>query len=307
MASLYNEKLQRRITLQASNSIGRSSRSSLRIDDQCVSLDHASIRWQGDAWTIRDLGSLNRTFLDGHPLTPGESKVLREGSLLAFGSEQETWTLESASPPAVMAVPLDGGPAVVEEGGLLGLPSAEEPVVTLLRNADGAWELEPPTALPGGVVDNAVVEVVGRLYRISVPHVAPSTVPVTALRGSCIGDLTVHFRVSADLDDVTLVVKRGSVEEELPARSHFELLRVLARARRKEAAEGIPDPHCGWLHIEDLARDVRLDLEHVHVQIYRIRKNFSTLGLLDPARVIERRSRSRMVRFGVPVSTEGTW
>jgi len=297
MGTLLNDKLGKRIVLEAVSTVGRSDRSTLRLADDRVSLDHASIRWEGEGWSVRDLGSLNRTFVDGQPLSAGESKALYSGARLAFGRDNDSWLMADARAPRVAAVPLEGGPVLEEEDGLLPLPSVENPVVTLCRTSDGSWELEP-AAGSHGIADQSVIDVLGARYRICIPHVAPRTTPIVALSGACISELFVEFRVSSDLDDVELVVKRGPNEERLQARSHFELLRVLARARRKDIDEGLPEPNCGWVHIEDLSNQVKLDVEHVHVQIYRIRQQFSLLGLVDPGRIIERRGRSRLVRFG---------
>jgi DNA-binding NtrC family response regulator len=48
--------------------VGRSSENRLVLDDARVSRHHAEVRFDGARWTVRDLGSRNRTFVDGHPV-----------------------------------------------------------------------------------------------------------------------------------------------------------------------------------------------------------------------------------------------
>lgn len=48
---------------------------------------HAEIRRSGAALTLRDLGSANKTFLNGQPLEPNKDYPLAEGDTLTFGGE----------------------------------------------------------------------------------------------------------------------------------------------------------------------------------------------------------------------------
>lgn len=63
--------------------LGRSDRMTVRLADAYVSDEHAMIRSDGDAWTVRDLGSTNGTYLNGakvtQPTTIGAGDQLRLG------------------------------------------------------------------------------------------------------------------------------------------------------------------------------------------------------------------------------------
>lgn len=50
-----------------------------------ISRQHAEIVRTVDGWRIVDLGSANRTTLDGRPLQPGQPEELRPGILLTLG------------------------------------------------------------------------------------------------------------------------------------------------------------------------------------------------------------------------------
>ena len=48
---------------------------------------HAEIRRSGATLTLRDLGSANKTFLNGQPLEPNRDYSLSEGDTITFGGE----------------------------------------------------------------------------------------------------------------------------------------------------------------------------------------------------------------------------
>src|SRR5579883_1384883 len=96
--------------LEPEHIVGRARGCSLCIEHKYVSGQHATLRWTGQHWALKDLGSRNGTFLDGVRLGSGDELPLRAGSKVAFGKlAAEQWELIDASPPSVMAVPLDGG------------------------------------------------------------------------------------------------------------------------------------------------------------------------------------------------------
>jgi hypothetical protein len=88
------------LALSARCLVGRGSQCSLRIDQQYVSVEHAVIAWNGEAWEVRDLGSRNGTFVDGQQLPAGGRKTLVAGARLGFGLAEPVWVLADDEPPA---------------------------------------------------------------------------------------------------------------------------------------------------------------------------------------------------------------
>jgi len=81
---------------EGQNGIGRPDKESgwnPRIDLSSVdpnrrsSRRHAEIRMAGRSFSVRDLGSPNKTFLNGQPLEPNKDYPLSEGDSLTFGGE----------------------------------------------------------------------------------------------------------------------------------------------------------------------------------------------------------------------------
>src|SRR2546423_5173140 len=74
--------------------IGRDPGCQLRVQSPLVSRRHAEVSWTGQGWLLRDLGSRNGTYVDGHRVetVPVGGSVVRLGSagvdgpLVVFGA-----------------------------------------------------------------------------------------------------------------------------------------------------------------------------------------------------------------------------
>lgn len=297
MAYIERKGSGQRIPVESDHLVGRSHRCTLRLDDERVSNEHASIRWTGEQWLLKDLGSLNRTTVDGHELPVTTSVVLTAGAQISFGHPDQTWILADDSAPGAIAIPDDGGAAVPAIDGLLALPSADDPQVTIHRDRQGAWGIENDGATQP-IADQAPIQVGGRQFRVCLPQVPTQTAPVQGFFGKRIADVSITFRVSADLEHIELEVIAGGDRHRFGARTHNEMLLILARTRKQDALQGIPSPSCGWMYQDDLCRKAAVDPARLNVDVYRIRRQFAELGLLDPASIVERRSKARQVRIG---------
>lgn len=78
--------------------IGRSPSSGLRLHHDTVSRSHAQLRATGDAWLLRDLGSMNGTYVNGRRVL-GEVRVA-PGDQVGFGSVQYVLTDADGTPGA---------------------------------------------------------------------------------------------------------------------------------------------------------------------------------------------------------------
>jgi pSer/pThr/pTyr-binding forkhead associated (FHA) protein len=298
MAALKETATGRRIRLEAEHLIGRAPGCTLSIDQRYVSAQHAVLRFNGESWEIRDLGSRNGTFLDNARLKQREERIVHVGSKIWFGKSEQQWELVDESGPGVMAVPLDGGEAILLDGELLALPSPEDPRATIYRNSDGVWVLEHSDSL-GPITNLQTFEIEGRTYRFS----CPQTIAKTSLAGPStdveMRHVTLLFSVSRDEEHVQLHATFGHKALDLGSRSHNYLLLTLARRRLEDAAEGLPETSCGWIYQEDLAHDPTMAPSQMNIDVFRIRKQFAALGIIDAANIVERRPRTRQLRIGV--------
>jgi len=76
--------------------IGRGTRNVICLTDSEVSRDHAHLIRDGEAWTIRDLGSSNGTFVNGQG---AETKKLKPGDHIQLGRTILVLTANGAPPP----------------------------------------------------------------------------------------------------------------------------------------------------------------------------------------------------------------
>ena len=79
---------QQAIELRPINSLGRHPNNSIQLLDKIVSKEHCIIELRGDHFVLRDLGSLNGTFLNRRRI---ESGPLEDGDELQIGKYRLTF------------------------------------------------------------------------------------------------------------------------------------------------------------------------------------------------------------------------
>jgi hypothetical protein len=283
--------------LEPEHVVGRRSTCALQLDRRYVSGQHAAVRWNGDGWDVRDLGSRNGTFLDGVRLRAGEQHPVPLGSRLAFGKLEHAWEMVDDSPPRVMAVPLDGGEPVFVDGDLLVLPSTDDPAVTIYPNTEGQWVLEEPQLITE-IKNLQVFEVAHRKWRFACAEPQYRTSLADPLLELEVRHLELAFSVSKDEEHIHLRVVCAGRAFDLGARAHNYLLLILARRRIADVGEGLPETSCGWIYQEDFPHDPSMESGRLNLDVLRIRQQFSALGVVDAASIIERRPRTRQLRIG---------
>lgn len=109
---------QQAIELRPVNSLGRHPNNSIQLLDKIVSKEHCIIEQRGDHFVLRDLGSLNGTFINSERVR-GEAP-LKHGDEIALGSTRGRFDDPGASvaPPVVAGWP----PAVNHQAGVPAQP-----------------------------------------------------------------------------------------------------------------------------------------------------------------------------------------
>jgi adenylate cyclase len=104
------------VELRAHNSLGRHPSNSIQLLDKIVSKEHCTIEQRDDGFHLRDLGSLNGTYINGERVV-GEQR-LRHGDDIALGTTRARFDDGSgqplAPPPSVAAAP--AGPPAWQSG-----------------------------------------------------------------------------------------------------------------------------------------------------------------------------------------------
>ena len=68
--------------------VGRASDTDLRVPDQSASRHHARIVIVRGVVTVRDLGSRNRTWVNGEAIPEGQERILASGDVTAIGGSR---------------------------------------------------------------------------------------------------------------------------------------------------------------------------------------------------------------------------
>ena len=296
MGKMRNRTTEQTRQLEAEHVVGRASTCALRLGERFVSAQHGNLRWTGDHWELKDLASTNGTYLDDERIKPSEHHRLRLGSRIAFGRREPEWELVDSSPPVIMAVPLDDGDPVLLDEELIAIPSADEPRATIYRAADGSWILEQSmSAAP--ITDQQVFAVDDKNWKFCHPNTLYKT-SLTSLIEVEVHELSLSFHVSRDEEYVRLRASGGVHQFDLGAHSYHYLLLTLARRRQADLEEGIADSSSGWVYQEDLSHDPSMAPPQLNLDVFRLRRQFAALGIVDAANIVERRPRTRQLRIG---------
>lgn len=296
MAELREESGLRSCILMAEHLIGRGPQCALRLSANYVSSQHAVIRWSGNGWELLDRGSRNGTRLNGAVVEPGRAYRLLRGAVVSFGHPDERWSLSDTSEPQAMVLALDSGEVRLEHYGLIGLPSNDNPEVTLFKDVDGTWKLEDLDGAVRGLGAGQTFETAGRSYVFS----CPTTNELTESGGLALqtGPPTLEFLVSSDEDFVALSLVYENRSLALGSRAHNYLLLTLARQRLLDSANNVAPASSGWLDKDELANGLRMTPQQIDGEIFRIRRHFASHGVPDSSSIVERRERTRLIRIG---------
>src|SRR6185295_18959894 len=99
---------QQAIDLRPVNSLGRHPNNSIQLLDKIVSKEHCIIELRVDRWVLRDLGSLNGTFVNNERVR-GEAP-LKHGDEIALGATKGRFDDGAALPASVPAPPWPAAP-----------------------------------------------------------------------------------------------------------------------------------------------------------------------------------------------------
>lgn len=262
--------------------------------------------WREEGWFVRDLASTNGTFVDQKRAGAGERVRVVEGAGLQFGGDGDglTYRLVDGSPP---------GPAAVEAGtgrrfsgtGLLSLPSAEEPELTVFVSEDGEWICERDGE-PFPVSDQMTIESSSSAWLLELPDDAADTrMSTTAGRPACsLEAIHMSFRTSMDEEFVEVRVRLPSKDEfALSPRAFHYMLLTLARARQRDELAGLPATERGWLYTEELANSLAVTRQKLNLDVCRARQQLSGAGIDGAGRLVQRRPTSGQLRLGISLLT----
>ena len=252
---------------------------------------HATILWDGEHWLLQD-SSTNGTYINDKLAPKGIKVPLAVNDTLNFGSlNADSWQLLNLDAPQSMLIPQTPGLDVLMLEDILVLPCEEAPEITLYQSANGNWVCESSA----GISELKNGDRVGTLDAVWCFVETKPSEATTVVGGNYqqnINQISMIFDVSQDEEHVSLCLQMGDHQVNLEQRNHHYLLLILARQRLKDKKAGKVKADQGWIDKEVLSKMLKLNENHINIQIYRFRKQLISASpqcLLLP-QAIERRS-----------------
>jgi hypothetical protein len=299
MGEICEEASGRVCVLEAHHLIGRSNRCALQLAEPSVSGEHASLRWTGAAWVVKDLGSRYGTFLNGEPLQPGVPSEVPKEARMAFGRERRTWMMTNDSAPQVMVVPAAGGAALFQRDGMIAIPSVERPIGVVYQDKDAHWVLDQNGSIDV-IQEKVPFSVDGTLWRLcNTSLLQPTSVAGEGRESMSLDEVRLHFRVSRNEEHVQLIAHWGERPIDFGARAYHYSLLTLARARLRDQEAGVPAASAGWMDQDELLDLLHVGPEKLALDTFRVRRQFSAAGFVHATAIVERRPATKELRIGV--------
>ena len=132
--------------------------------------------------------------------------------------------------------------------------------------------------------------------------VNPSNHELTQVFASPAKSAETRFEViaSADLESIEVVVYESGREPlSLGVKSHHYLFYILAKARIDDSGLNIPEKDQGWITTHQLSAMMKLEVNHINIQVYRLRKGIieATGKRLQAGKILNRRNGA--IRLGI--------
>jgi hypothetical protein len=299
VAILRNRSTQRKIYLRTHHVFGRGRSADTLLENLDASQLHASIRWTGKTWELRD-HSRNGTLLDGVRLSSPKGIELGVGANIGFGHDAgASWQVEDLSPPCNLLWPLGHDEPHITLGHSNLLPHGVAAELSIHHSEKGQWVCTTPEG-SWILEDGDEVRLANKVWCFVLAAEVISTMDcmVGGKPLQRVPQPELSFRVSQDEEHAWLELNDAGLHLDLGERSHHYALLILARLRLADAQRHLAPHAQGWVELERLAKMLGLDPGHLNIQIFRMRKQLA-LAMPHGAHVpelIERRRGS--LRFG---------
>lgn len=279
--------------------IGRASNCWVCMPHRSVSKEHAVLYFEEGGWFIKDLGSRNGTWANGTRLEPGVRVSVGQDTALQFGDVSAV--VAGTEPPTLCARRESNGECVVADAAVLSLPDEERPLASAYEQTPGMWVVDMDGRTQQ-LRDGDTLYIGQERYLLHVPTVDTQRQfesTVTTRNQFVLSEITLRLEVSQDGESILTHIQTREQSHQVPARATHQVLLVLAEQRQKDRQAGLADSECGWVYSDDLSKMLSSDPQKVNVDIHRLRQQFAKLGVLDAARIVERRTTSHQARLGI--------
>ncbi|MEE9385460.1 MAG: FHA domain-containing protein [Nannocystaceae bacterium] len=299
------------VVLKSEHLVGRRANCDLVLPCSAVSGAHATLRWSGVEWFVRDLGSRNGTFVvvagRGAPLPVprGEERVLALDDCVVFADVGQQWRVVNIARPQTLLLPqdldLEAAVALEPDGNIVPVPMGGERFASVYLDLGcGLWQLELPDDVPRSIRDGEAFTIGCKTYTLSLPGHAGTAKSTNPPLGARVEDIYLEIVIAPDEESAELIVPMASGRVRSRPRAYLYLLSYLARRRvADESVASQGGGNDGWVRTREACDALCLSsVEQLAVEVFRCRKELERMGVANAARVVDR-DRRGMLRIGI--------
>ncbi|MFT4925768.1 MAG: hypothetical protein ACI8WB_001863 [Phenylobacterium sp.] len=306
MANLINRQTGEKVSLLAQHHIGRHPESAdTVITSPAASRLHATIRWNGQCWSLQD-NSTNGTYINGTQLPLGSECILSLADKIHFASPtSDGWQVSSLTPPHSVLVPVTPNAKPLELGNITALPSEESPQITLYQSASGHWLCESDSGINALTSGDRVgtKHAVWRFVEAKNQDNNQDNTHSTSRSVATASDVLVFFKTQTEKPDNTaLALQIHGQSIQLGEQQHHQVILMLAHqqiADKKAVSEQ------GWVNNNLLCQQLNINENQLNALINQFRKQLiNTLpkNLILPQAIEKRSGQHRFIYANIQIN-----
>jgi hypothetical protein len=303
MASLTFTSTADTLQLFAEHIFGRHPASNTLLTSHKASRIHATIRWDGENWMLKD-SSTNGTFINGKRLQRHGEQTIKVGQKICFADAgAPVWRVTNIDPPKCLLVPQTSDAQLIVLEDMLVLPDESSPEITLYRSTEGHWVCETDSNL-SLLKNNDKVGTKTQIWQFIEPLGCAETHKEATATAVTTEQIELFIDVSQDEEHVRVTISAQQNNLHLGERNHHYLLLLMARQRLEDQAADLPVVEQGWMEREQLANMLGLCDVYFNIQLSRLRKQVDKSqppGLLLPPLIEKRRGQIRLLYHNIHI------
>lgn len=247
--------------------------------DSCSRM-HCVIRWQNGLWFLTD-ESRNGCYVNGERIEKGKSFSLTTGDTLAIGKDKGVqWVLENDNAPKPVLICENH--QLIELSSLNILPNESSPECQILKNGE-EWVYESGHDYQA-IDENFRCHIGGKEWTFYPNRLVQETKFYDRVNEE---NPKLSFNVSRNEEHVQITFELDGKSFDLGHKTHHYLLLEMARHQQQDNTQDSKD--LGWMSNDLLLNNMRIDINHLNIQIYRAREAIRKCSSHWGQHLIERR------------------
>ncbi len=251
------------------------------LDNDSCSRMHCVIRWQAGMWFITD-ESRNGCYVNGERIAKGSGVHLAVNDIITIGKNDDVkWIMKDEKEPKPILLAQDKT-SYLELSDLNILPNEAHPECQILKQGE-SWVFEHNDETQT-IKENFECYIDGKSW-IFFPN---DLIQETKFYDKISDEKPkLNFHVSRNEEHIQLTVELGGKCFDLGHKTHHYLLLEMARHQLDDSTTSAKER--GWMSNELLLNNMKIDINHLNIQIYRARATLRKCSAHWGQQLIERR------------------